>query len=99
MLFVLGEEFKQKWEISRSKNCIPGRKQYEKFNMTTYRQQESFTEMWSEGTFTPLDDYLQKEGFMLEQYPDQTSKLSLLEEPWMIWMASTRSNSHKLDMI
>ena len=93
---MLGEEFKQKWEISRSKNCIPGRKQYEKFNMTTYRQQESFTEMWTEGTFTPLDEYLLKEGFMLEQYPDQTSMLALLEAPWM---ASSCSNSHKLDKI
>ena len=75
------QEFGAKWEMARAKNCLPGRKQYEKFNMTTYRNQETFTEFWDEGVFVPMDTFLESQGFNLDCFTDQASKLALLNVP------------------
>lgn len=72
------QAFNNRWAKERAKNSVPGRRQREKLDIATFKQQERFTEVWDEGEFFTVDQYLTREGFKLEEFESMSSKLEFL---------------------
>ena len=72
----------QKWEEKRTENSQPcaGRRSYEKIDLTSYRKEEDFAEIWQEGDCLTLDAFLTSRGFCPDDFSSLQQKKKFIEQ-------------------
>ena len=72
----------KKWADKRTMNCMPsfGKRVYEKVDLQSYRNEETFAEVFQDGDVMSLDDYLESQNISPQQFATSSKKVRFLEE-------------------
>ena len=74
------QELNSDWENKRRYNTSKGRKTYERLDLTAYKKEEVYSDVFQDGEITPIDDFLIDKGFSPLDFGSTKEKLEFVEQ-------------------
>ena len=68
------------WREKRTYNCLPGRKTHERIDLSCFKEEKTYTDVFEDGEIWPLDEFLLNKGFDLEAFKNTEHKLIFAEK-------------------
>ena len=77
------------WEMHRAQNALPrsGRRKFEAVDMTSFRKEEQYADIWDEGELQDVDSFLTGQGVDIEEFASMDQKLRFIQEECHTWFS------------